>query len=110
MFSKVLETAILQLQTAAVDGANAAADAGAKPADQSANIDPTNQTPTDPAADLNNFKDQMAYYSSFAVQIAAFIYLGLGLAYAFFGAKFVKIFISLLSGLLGAGLPFIFVG
>lgn len=105
MFSKVLETAILQLQTA-----NAPADGGVIAPEQPAIIDPANQTPTNPAADLNNFNDQMAYYSSFAVQIAAFIYLGLGLAYAFFGARFVKIFISLLSGLLGAGLPFIFVG
>lgn len=108
MFSKVLETAILQLQ--AVAGANATTDAGVITPEQPAIIDPTNQTPTDPAADQNNFNDQMAYYSSFAVQIAAFIYLGLGLAYAFFGARFVKIFISLLSGLLGASLPFIFVG
>ena len=107
MFSKVLETAILQL---VADGANAAADGGDKPADKSANIESTNQTATIPATDLKNFNDQMAYYSSFAIQIAAFIYLGLGLAYAFFGAKFVKIFISLLSGLLGASLPFIFVG
>lgn len=108
MFSKVLETAILQLQ--AVAGANATTDAGANTPEQPAIIDQANQTPTNPTADLNNFNDQMAYYSSFAVQIAAFIYLGLGLAYAFFGARFVKIFISLLSGLLGAGLPFIFVG
>ena len=63
MFSKVLETAILQLQ--AVAGANATTDGGVNAPEQPA--DPANQTPTDPAADLNNFKDQMAYYSSFAV-------------------------------------------
>lgn len=63
MFSKVLETAILQL----VADANAAADGGDKPADQTGNIAPTNQTATTPAADLKNFNDQMAYYSSFAV-------------------------------------------
>ena len=41
---------------------------------------------------------------------AAFVYLGLGLAYTFFGAKFVRAMISLLSGLLAAAVPFIFIG
>ena len=40
---------------------------------------------------------------------AAFVYLGLGLAYTFFGAKFVRAMISLLSGLLAAAVPFIFI-
>jgi len=41
--------------------------------------------------------------------IAAFMYLVLGLGYTFFGAKYAKYFLSLLSGLTLASIPFIFV-
>jgi hypothetical protein len=43
---------------------------------------------------------------SFAFQMAAFVYLGLGIAYTFFGALFVQLFISLFTGLVVGAFPY----
>lgn len=106
MISKALEVAIISLQ--------AAVNATVPDATTTTNV--TDTTPViDQAAIDAQVAEQLrtdlaAYYGSFAVQFAAFVYLGLGLAYTFFGAKFVALFISLLSGLLVGSIPILING
>lgn len=97
MIGKALEMAILQLQAA--NGATGSETNGGT------------GTPPPPAAPLTPTpipitKEQVEAGLTFALQLAGFIYLGLGIAYTFFGALFVQLFISLFTGLVVGGITF----
>lgn len=99
MFSKALELAILTLQ--AQDPATN---------DPAAGTTTDNNSTTGGSSIVDQAQQDFAFYSSFVVQFAAFVYLGLGLAITFFGAKFVQVFISLLFGLIAGAIPLVIGG
>jgi hypothetical protein len=89
MFGKNLEFAIQQLQAAA----------------NTPVVDNTNVTPTNTNTTTNITTEDIYAAIGWAYQIAAFIYLGGGIAFTFFGAKLVQLLISGLAGLLFAAIP-----
>ena len=113
MISKALEAAILTLQAVA-DNTNITPDptnsnTGSSSSDTNApsggnSASNTNTTnPVIPGSVITN--EQIQAISGAILTIGAFVYLGLGVAYTFFGAKFVQLFISLLFGLLIGSIP-----
>ena len=105
MFSKNLEFAIQQLQNQTNNGtAGPLVNNGtAGPLSNNGTAGPlfNNGTINIDSVDVQNA-------IAWAYQIAAFIYLGGGIAFTFFGAKLVQLLISGLAGLLAAAIPVYF--
>ncbi len=89
MFGKNLEFAIQQLQAAS----------------NTTVVDNTVVVPSYTNGTIDITPEQVSVIVAWAYQIAAFIYLGGGIAFTFFGAKLVQLLISGLAGLLAAALP-----
>ena len=110
MISKALEAAILTLQAVA-DNTTITPDPASSSNGTSSSGHITdgsgasNPNTTNPVLPGGVTTDQIQAISGAILTIGAFVYLGLGVAYTFFGAKFVQLFISLLFGLLIGSIP-----
>jgi len=112
MIGKALEMAILQLQAVATETSTNQTVTDNTATNPTANttlpeeVPPTPITPVTPIIPNVDVKTAI----TFAYQLAAFVYLGLGIAYCFFGALFVQLFISLFTGLVVGAIPYFLFG
>jgi len=105
MFGKALEMAILQLQAVVTDSP-----ANGSTTDGTTTAVGTTTTGGNTTTGGTPLTPEVQAEISFNIKLAAFIFLGLGIAFTFFGALFMQLFISLFTGLVVGAFPYFLFG